>query len=731
MNADRSDRADGAEGDELRGLASDLGVELEYWDVQGELHVAGTESLLGVLRSMGHDVHRLGDVAAARARHLEDRSTAVVEPVVVMDHGSHLELVVRRPASTPASRIEVAIAVESTTHEVVLPVDLGAIAGHPIDIGPHRVVDHRVVLESSAVVGLPIGSHRLEVRGVGAEAATAHLLVAPRQVPRFAPTDRLWGVFAPVYALAGGSGIGAHLGDLRSLAERIDAYGAKLVGTLPLLAAWLDEPFDPSPYAPVSRMFWNELFVDLAALPELGALDDARSNLDGLAAIGHAANAKSRLFDYRHQHGYVRGVLEDLIAAEDRWPDRLRSDFADWRAERSDVDRYARFRAYASRSGAGWRGWPERQRGGDLRDTDVDRDLVRFHTYAQYAMDRQLTGLADDLGARGQRLYLDLPVGVGGDGYDTWIDPDRYGWGSSIGAPPDEFFTEGQDWGLPPVLPTEARRSGHASFASVLRRHLAVAGVLRLDHVMGFHRLYWVPERASAREGVYVRYPHRELHAVLAIEAHRHEAVIVGENLGTVPPEVTATMRERGLLGMHVLEFNQPDWPGAEPTGPGHDQLSSFGTHDTPTFAGWIHGFDIDQRHELQLLDDDQAIDARDRRREQVAGLSAFLRARGLSAEIGDEASPIDHDHALLEAAMRFLGDSDAPAVIVALDDLWLEPNPQNIPGTPVDRPNWVQRGPRTLDELLSEPTVDELLRAVQDCRLGSHLRAVEGGPEA
>lgn len=712
----------------LRTLASDVGVELAYWDVQGRHHEASTESLLGVLRAMGHRADVLADIDALQVERDAEQATRSIEPVVVMDHGGDLALVLRRPASTPAVRVEVVIAIEGGSAEVVVPVDLADVPGRPTTIGSHPVVEHDLRLATAEIAGLPFGYHDLEIRGLGATAAIARLLVAPRQVPRFGSTDRLWGVFAPAYALPGGTGIGAHLGNLGALAERIDGAGGKIVGTLPLLATWLDEPFDPSPYSPISRVFWNELYADLGALPELAALDDARANLDGLSTIGHAANAKSRLFDYRHQYGYVHGVLEDLIGAHDRWPDPLRSDYAAWRAEHPEVERYARFRAFARATGAGWHEWPDRQRAGDLTAADVDADVVAFHTYAQYAMSRQLGDLAGDLRSRGQRLYLDLPIGVGGDGYDTWVDPGAYAWGAGTGAPPDEFFTEGQDWGLPPVLPDEARRTGHAGFAAVLRHHLQVCGVLRLDHVMGFHRLYWVPQGAGARDGVYVRYPSRELYAVLAIEAHRHESVVVGENLGTVLPEVTEAMATHGLLGMHVLEFNQPDWAGAEPVGADAEQLSSFATHDTPTFAGWVHGFDIDQRHELQLLSDDQAIDERTRRRQQVENLRGYLGARGLVPDVGPRASQTDADHALLEAVVRFLGESEAPAVLLAIDDLWLEPNPQNIPGTPADRPNWVQRSPKTLDELFDDATVDRLLRAVQECRLGSHLRAAEGG---
>jgi 4-alpha-glucanotransferase len=721
--------ADPARQDALRSLAAELGVELEYWDVQGRLHRAGPDALLGILRSMGHRAEDLADVDTIRSEHDLAVAHQVVEPVVVADLGGPVTFVVRLLADRTAGVVEIAVVLEDGAGEITAHVDLREVPTEAKTSGVHAVVEHRVELASDEIRALPAGYHRLEVRGATATTAVAHLLVAPTQVPGFAPGDRYWGVFAPVYALPGGSGIGAHLGQLAGLAERIDSFGGKLVGTLPLLASWLDEPFEPSPYAPVSRLFWNELFVDLAALPEVAALDDARANLDGLRTIGHAANAKSRLFDYRHQYGYVHGVLEAMIGAVDRWPDALRAGYEAWQSSRPDVAHYARFRAYAGQTGTGWQQWPQRPRSGEIGPGDVDPDVVAFHTYAQYAMTRQLGALAGDLRARGQRLYLDLPVGVGGDGFDTWVDPGGYAWGAGTGAPPDEFFTEGQDWGFPPVLPSAARRSGHQAFAAVLRHHLQVCGVLRLDHVMGFHRLYWVPQGAGARDGVYVRYPSQELYAVLAIEAHRHEAVIVGENLGTVLPEVTEAMTRHHLLGMHVLEFNQPDWAGAEPVPADGDQLSSFGTHDTPTFAGWVHGFDIDHRHELQLLSDDQAVAERVRRAQQVDNLRGFLRARGYPVDAGARASRDESDRALLESVVRFLGDSEAPAVLLSLDDLWLEPNPQNIPGTPVDRPNWVQRSPRTLDELFGDDEVVAILRAAQDCRLGSHVRARGGAP--
>jgi len=292
----------------------------------------------------------------------------------------------------------------------------------------------------------------------------------------------------------------------------------------------------------------------------------------------------------------------------------------------------------------------------------------------------------------------------------------------SAGAPPDDFFAEGQTWGFPPLSPEASRRQAHRHLRDVLGHHMGVAGILRLDHVMGMHRLFWVPDGMSARDGVYVRAPRDELFAVVAIEARRHDCVVIGEDLGTVPDEIRVAMDDHALLGMYVAEFNQPSWPGAGLTAPRNDQLASIDTHDTPTFAGWLHGLDIDRRHVLGQLGDDQADHERAERRRQVKNLAAFLVSRGDVAKHYNVNGEPD-EHVLLEGLLRFLGDSDAPAVLVSLDDIVGERNPQNVPGTLVDRPNWVQRFPIPLERLDRDERLGAVLRALQACRLGSHLR--------
>jgi 4-alpha-glucanotransferase len=260
------------------------------------------------------------------------------------------------------------------------------------------------------------------------------------------------------------------------------------------------------------------------------------------------------------------------------------------------------------------------------------------------------------------------------------------------------------------MLPAADRQRGHAHFRDCLRHHMEVAGVLRLDHVMGLHRLYWVPDGLDATEGAYVRYPRDELFAVLAVESVRHDCIVVGEDLGTVPDEVRAAMADHGVHGMYVGQFSLPADEGADPLLPASGSVASINTHDTPTFAGFAHGLDVATRVESSWLDVHDAHDEFERRAAQVDNLRRFLTERSLLEPPAD-------DHALLVGFLRFLGSSEAACVLVNLEDLWGEAHPQNVPGTPVDRPNWVQRFPFELDELADLPRVKEALNVLDRAR--------------
>lgn len=698
---------------ELGLLAASLGVQSTYWDTEGQHRRATPEALVAVLTAMGAPVEhpeRLDDLRSF----VDQLSVRTVDPVVVHWQGRPVGLEVRVPVGRRNDEGSFELRLEGGgAHEGALDLGAGSVAGQRWCGG----VEHAVVEVQLPLQELPIGYHRLTVR-VGDEVHTATLLSAPVQVTQPGPAERTWGVLAPLYSLPPETAIGPHVGELAALGRWVGGHGGRLVGTLPILATYLGEPYDPSPYTPVSQRFWNELFCDLEATPELAASAAARVRLDDAATRGAALElSRGELFDHGAQYRLVRPVLDELARTFFAAPDDTRRDFDRWVDARPDAVEYAAFRAATDATGTGWHAWGTGP--GQLpAGFEPGGDASRTHLYAQWTMHRQLRAVAAELSSAEQRLYLDLPVGTHGDGFDTWAHHDLYAWGCGVGAPPDTFFSEGQNWGFPPVSPLAARADGHRHLAACVRHHMSAAGILRLDHVMGFHRLYWVPDGAGAKEGVYVHYPRDEQFAVLAIESARSGALVVGEDLGTVPDEVRHALERHGLLGMYVSQFQLPGEDRRIPA-PTDRQVASVDTHDTPTFPGWLQGLDIGVRREMGLLDDDEVAAAYAERQRDVDRLVSSLQDTGLLGE-----HPREQE--VLSALLRHLGASPAAAMLVSLDDLVGETDPQNVPGTGLDRPNWVRKLRRPLPELAADDDLGAVLDDLQSARLSAHSRAME-----
>jgi 4-alpha-glucanotransferase len=334
----------------------------------------------------------------------------------------------------------------------------------------------------------------------------------------------------------------------------------------------------------------------------------------------------------------------------------------------------------------------------------VDPEEERFHLVAQTLARHQLRELRQRLDRDGFRLGLDLAVGGHPDGYDPWSRQELFGDGMSVGAPPDGGFPSGQDWGFSPVLPEASRREGHRYLAASIAHQAGLAGVLRVDHIMAWTRLYWIPHGFGLHQGTYVSYPAEELFAVLTLESNRHECEVVGENLGTVPPEIDLALPRHRIWGMYLAEFQASGGPEVSP--PTAEDMALVGTHDTPTFAGWIAGNDIAERVRYGLLADSEAPAVREERERAAHWLAAQLQCR------------VDEPHAYLTTLLEWLGRSESPLVVPWLEDLWLEDRGVNLPGTRSSlRPNWQLPMRRLLDEVFSDPGIDELARRLDRAR--------------
>jgi 4-alpha-glucanotransferase len=670
----------------LRRLARLYGVMPSYKDAAGAERHVSADSLLAVLRCLGARVDRMRDVESALRDRSERLQGRVLDDVCVVWDGSARAVRVRLPHRF-SGRVDCTLVTED---------------GGIIEWPRLRRDEIRGCLTLPS--GLPHGYHQLTVEAAGSS-YEALIISAPGRAAGPA-SGGLWGVFLPLYAQRSEGDWGAgDLTGLARLAEWTGSLGGGIVGTLPLLAAHLSEPFEPSPYSPASRLFLNEFYIDVTRIPELKKSAEAR-RLAGSPQFQAEVQAlrSARLVDYRRTMALKRRVLA-LLASE----------VAGERAAalRGYVERtpalkdYARFRAAGDRFGCAWASWPAPARGGRLREQDYGLADERYHLYAQWIADEQMQALNRSAEAAGVQLYLDLPLGVGGDSYDVWRQREVFATGACGGAPPDLFYSRGQNWGFPPLNPEALRRTRYRYVIAVLRRLMSYCGGLRIDHVMALHRLYWVPEGLEAGDGAYVRYPAGELYAILCLESQRQGTFLAGEDLGTVPPYVRAAMARHNMLGMHVLQFAlSPD--GVQR--PAASSVASLNTHDTPTFAGFWQGRDIDERVELGLLTPEQAEAERETRAGQRASLLALLRRRGF-LEGGGGLEEVTR------AAHFYLAAGHAQAVLVNLEDLWNETEPQNVPGTAGERPNWRRKAALAQPDFERDPAVTSTLEGMDRLR--------------
>ncbi len=692
---------------DLARLADLHGVRTSYLDIAGRAVTPSPDAVLAVLRAMGIPAAALPDVPDALRESERALWRRLLPPVLVAWGGDAATLTVRLPQARAEGRLLLRLVPEEGEVREAT-VDLAGLpAAETAAAGGERFVAKRVAV----FPGLPPGYHRLLAQ-IDGEEAEALLIGAPARAyrePDGGGRDKPWGLFLPLYALRTERSVAAgDLSDLGELLRWTGERGGRIVGTLPLLSAFLTEPFHPSPYSPASRLFWNEFYLDLSSLPGLSECPEAQELLasDGFRREAAELSAQPHV-DYRRGMALKRRVLSAVARRFFQGPEDSRRRFQAFLDRTPDLPEYASFRAACERRRAPWPAWPSPMREGTLPEAEYDAQERRYHEYAQWAFEEQFSSLAREARERGQSLYLDLPLGVSYDSFDVWRHRDRFVLSVSAGAPPDDFFTKGQDWGFPPLHPETIREDGYRYYRECLRRQLSHAGVLRIDHVMGFHRFFWVPHGREAREGTYVRYEAEEFYAILALESHRHRSRIVGEDLGTVPDDVRPAMDRRGISRMFVVQFSlSPEPARALDPVPG-EALASVNTHDMPPFAGFWNGADILDRVALGLLEGEELRVERRRREDLKSALARFLRERGLLSP--DAAGERD----VLLACLAWLGGGNACAVVANLEDLWGEREPQNVPGTWKERPNWTRRARFPLEAIRTMPEVAEALARI------------------
>jgi len=697
----------------LRRLAEAAGLAVEWTDAFGRPQSVPADTLRKVLSALQIACDDDATCAASLAMLAEEESTLALPPMITADAGREIALSPQAEVYGEPYRIELEGGDELQ----------GRIPGRDESEGrpPHLAAVER------------IGYHRLYI----GERHVLVLAVAPPRCFTIADAVRgseaaphLWALAAQLYSLrrADGERIGdAGIGDfsaLEILAHAAAEQGAAAIAISPVHAMFSANPYQYSPYGPSSRLFFNVMHIDPARVCGEEALRAAIARLDAEAERKRLHDAE--LIDWPAAARWRLAVLRELFDRYDIHSEGWK-EFEAFRIEGGmQLEDHARFEAlHAAMREKGihgsWRDWPQEYR--DPRSdavaafAEAHDPHIMFHAFLQWQAARGLQHAQRSAVAAGMRIGLitDLAVGAESGGSQTWSRQHQMLNGLSVGAPPDVLGPRGQSWGLSAFSPRALRQYGFQAYIEMLRAAFRYAGGVRIDHILGLTRLWLVPEGCDGREGAYLRYPFEDLMRLIALESHRYKAIVIGEDLGTVPEGFSDRLGEAGLMGIRVLWFEQQHghfrpaqhWSGYA--------IATTGTHDLPTVAGWWHGRDLKWRSELDLFAPgaDVAHEYANRERERAALARALNEMPGHEGHIdaGDEQAP-------LAQVLRFIGSTPSPLAIAPLEDvLGLDEQP-NLPNTTDEHPNWRRRLPLPVESMLDEDGVRARLATLNEARL-------------
>ncbi|SFG75685.1 4-alpha-glucanotransferase [Desulfotomaculum arcticum] len=673
----------------LQQLASLYNIKTKYTAAGGACRETEPHNLLAILHALGVKIESPHDLKEALHHRKQELWRRCCEPVVAVCQGSPGFIELRLPAGT-AGCVELACHLENgELHRWNCGLDQFAAQATKVD-GVNYITRFIPIPKA-----LPAGYHRCTLN---LPHSTHQLLLIVTPPKAYFPLEmkakRSWGTFMPLYALRSEDNWGAgDFGDLENILKWTGDLGGSFVGTLPLLASFLNEPFEPSPYSPASRLFWNEFYLNINRVAELKHCPSALDLLNSRAFNKRLAELRaSRLVDYRHIMSLKRNLLELLSECLANSDSSRHDELCRWTEANPEVKRYARFRAAMEKRNAPWQQWPDSMRSGKLREEDCDPKAERYHLYVQWLAHNQLQSAAAQANKEWPGLYLDLPLGVHPAGYDVWSRQNLFVLNASCGAPPDLLNSGGQNWDFPPLHPEQIRQQHYDYFIDVLRHHMKQAHILRIDHVMGFHRLFWIPAGQTAKNGVYVGYNAKEFYAILTLESNRQKTVLVGEDLGLVPDTVRKDMKKKKILRMFVLPFElkrsgRQLKPNQAPAG----SLACLNTHDMQPFAAFWRG-------------------------SKAADRTALIRYFHNRKQIGARRKNIK---GALTCCLNYLSSGPAKIMLVNLEDLWLEKSPQNVPGTTGGYPNWRRKFRKSVEEFTVSPRVKRMLLKVNNLRKG------------
>ncbi|MBA6383237.1 4-alpha-glucanotransferase [Colwellia sp. BRX10-9] len=585
------------------------------------------------------------------------------------------------------------------------------------------------------------GYHKLKL-SYGQQTASCHLIFAPKTCysPQEASPEKMWGYAAQLYSLKSESNWGmGDFGDLKTLVKNSAEQGAAAIGLNPLHPLYQNNPAHRSPYSPTSRCFLNSLYIDVTQVPNFSSCKAAqlRFNSDEFQAkVNFVRNTE--LIDYPGvadvKFEIIELLFEDFIQANnDQNVSATYQEFSDFKAEQGDdllllttFDAlYEHFRMIDSNA-YGWKMWPsEFQSPHSAQVAAFQQQHAKrldYFAFLQWLAHRQLTDVAALTEQAGMPigLYLDLAVGCDGSGVDVWSDKDVYVSGAAVGAPPDAMNTLGQDWGLTPINPVALQQQGYLPLIKALRSNMQYAGALRIDHILGLMRQYWVAPGMKADQGVYITFPFKDILRIIALESRRNDCVVIGEDLGTVPDGFSEIMAAAGLLSYKVLFFER--WESGlfkRPELYPAQSMVTVSTHDLPTLTGWWTGRDLHWRQALNLYPSDEM--GQQERQARIQDRSLLVAALAdldvIDVTKAPQQSPAIINTELSIAVQKYMAKAHSHIQLIPLEDTLEIVEQVNIPGTIDEHPNWRQKLPVTMTEFWQKDSVKLLAQAMQKAR--------------
>lgn len=684
------------------------GIVPEYYDIKGNLHRTSFDTKKAILSSIGIDVRSPDSLKQEIKKRRFGPWLTIIEPVYVLS------------INTPV-RIPIYLPLNNTQGEVSVDISIFDEAGYKREfkvICNNRVIDESIIdgkryvkIEFvdnfnylSGYYDLEIVLHHYDGNLDGLK-KRAKLILSPDSAYIPKGLKKYLGLSVNLYSLRSkrNTGIG-DFGDLEILIKWFSSIGGHLIGINPLHAISNTMPFGISPYSPLSRLYKNFIYLDMN---EIG-IDNKRDLISKLR--------RSRLIDYEKvaflKLTVLRRSFERFLTDQYERDTGIVKDFKVFLKEEGKIlELFATYMALSERFGSyDWQVWPKEYHEPDSAAVrsfiTANKENILFYQYVQWLIDRQHSKVSEVAKNGGMPigLYHDLAIGSLRGSYDVWCNKSLYALNMDVGAPPDDFSPDGQNWGFPPLIPDRLRESGYDLFIRTIRQNMRYAGALRIDHALGIFRLFWIPRGMGPKDGAYVRYPYEDLLGIIALESMRNKTVVVAEDLGTIGENVRENLMRFKMLSYRLFYFerNYPNPDFLPPSQYPELALSTVTTHDLPTLYGYWIGRDIEERKRLGKYPDDLIYQREliERKRDRSLIVEA-LKREGIVPY--DFEVPQEMTEELCLAIYKYLMKTQSMVVLVSLDDILGSIDQQNMPGVTEDYPNWRQKIGITIEEIMKK----------------------------